>query len=86
MSKQIFYSQCTLEKPTTSGTLRRVSYIPSKFAVLNKIIKVKEDDDTWNDGWTVTSVGNKVSEDLLPDSHAMIKSHRNATGDSMKKV
>lgn len=86
MSKQTFYSQCVLQKKSIDGLLQRVSYIPSKFAILNNIVKLKEEDGTWTDGWKVTTTGSKISEDLLPDSYSMIKSHRNATGDSLKKA
>lgn len=33
-----------------------MAWIPTKFAVLNKFIKIKKDDKTWEDGWEVIGV------------------------------
>jgi hypothetical protein len=84
------YCQCTLEKPTETGFLRKVTYIPAKFAVLGKVIKLKQTinpdfDDDWEDGWVVKNFGEAVDEKHLPDSHAEIKAHRRATGDALPK-
>lgn len=63
----------------------QTSYIPEKFAILNKIVKLKEDGE-WNDGWKVIAVSSlRHKDDDLPDSHAQIKWHRKTTGDSQKK-
>lgn len=43
------HTQCNLAK----GNLRDTCWIPSKFAVLGKIIRIKEED-----GWEVIGVGN----------------------------
>ena len=75
------YKQCTLKK----GNTQKVSWIPSKYAKLNKILKLKRG-DVWTDGWEVISVStNEVDEKILPDSHNMIKSHRKRTGDANPK-
>ena len=42
------YFQCSLKKRT--GTI--ISFIPKKFAVLGKIVKLKVN-DKWTDGWRV---------------------------------
>lgn len=67
-----------------TGHLTQVSYIPEKFAVVGKILQLKNDDDTWTDGWRVISAG-ALNEDP-PDAHAAIKQHRKATGDSAPKI
>lgn len=80
--KTVFYRQCHLEKPTYEGTYHTTSWIPEKFAVKNKIIKLKER-EIWDNGWVVTVVGTaRRSWDSLPDYHSEIKSHRRATGDN----
>lgn len=82
MSKTVYYRQCRL----SNGTARQVSWIPEKYAIKNKILKLKEN-GKWINGWKVDSAGTHLlAEDMLPDPHQEIKSHRKATGDSMKKV
>lgn len=45
------YFQCSLKRKT--GTL--VSFIPENFAVLGKIVKLK-DDGKWTNGWKVEAI------------------------------
>lgn len=73
------------------GIVSHTAWIPEKFAKLNKIIKLlikdKDGNEHWDDGWRVTFVSEySVSHENLPDSHAAIKGHRKATGDSMKRT
>ncbi len=49
MSTNRMHVQCRLVK----GNAHRVSWIPSGFAVKGKVVKLKEGDGTWNDGWVV---------------------------------
>jgi hypothetical protein len=76
------YTQCTLRKDNSYQT----AFIPTKFATMNKVLKIKDENGNWEDGWVVIGKGSTVDEKHLPDSHAEIKAHRKATGDSMKKV
>jgi hypothetical protein len=39
-----------------SVVIRKLAWIPEKFANLNKFIKIKKDDDTWEDGWEVVGI------------------------------
>jgi hypothetical protein len=80
-----FYCQCRLTKKIPTGQLELVSFIPEKFAVVDRILKLKNEDGQWEDGWRVHNVGSRVGEDLLPDTHADIKAHRRATGDALPK-
>lgn len=51
------YTQCRLEKPWQDiGSLVDIVWIPTKYAKLNKILKIKQEDASWDDGWTVTAV------------------------------
>lgn len=80
------YTQCTLEKYNNcGGRTTQTSFIPSKFAVLDSIVRLKDACGIWEDGWLVISVGATVDEDFLPDSHKAIKEHRKKTGDSLPK-
>lgn len=82
MSKKTFYRQCRLVK---EGRLFQVSWLPEKFAVVGKILKLRnEDNNEWDNGWLVTSAGdNRVDEP--PYADAMIRGHRKNTGDSLPK-
>lgn len=81
MAKNTKYRQCVLTKKMEVGIKQQVSFIPEKYAVKNKVLKLKNGDD-WENGWVVEHAGeNLVDEDLLPDYHDEIKKHRKATGD-----
>lgn len=81
-----YYKQCHLEKKTKESISSQVAWIPEKFAKAGNVIKIKNDDNTWVDGWVVKSFGEtRIEEDDLPDSHAAVKSHRKRTGDAMPK-
>ena len=79
------YKQCHMVKQLENGTKHITSYIPEKYAVLNKIVKLRDDDGEWEDGWRVISAGEAINEKLLPDWHKDIRLHRTNTGDSLKK-
>jgi len=82
MSKKTAYRQCRLQK----GNSHQMSWIPEKFSVLNKTLKLKNGDDAWDNGWVVKSVHGRREDDEMYDSHDAIKGHRKATGDSMPKT
>ena len=63
-NKELFYRQCILEKQLPVGYAQQVSWIPEPFCVTGKILKLKVD-DTWDDGWKVTSVSDKVSAKMV---------------------
>lgn len=70
----IMYTQCLLRKNNTE----QVAYIPSKFAKLNKILKISGDN-----GWIVIQIGQCT--DVVPNIRKAIKEHRKSTGDSLPK-
>jgi hypothetical protein len=62
-----FYKQCSLEK---NGCIH-VAWIPEKFAVVNAIVKIKEDNE-WNDGFKVIEAyQTKMSHKALQDKASM---------------
>lgn len=81
-----YYNQCTLVKSFNGGKITQVTWIPTKFAIAGRTVKLKNDQNVWVDGWLVESVGEKTPENLVPDAYDDIKAHRRATGDSLKKV
>lgn len=80
----MLYKQCTMNKKVGNSTIIKVSWIPEKYAKLNKILKFKNG-LIWDDNWIVVEVGQVLEEKFLPDSHKGIKEHRKRTGDSDKK-
>jgi hypothetical protein len=56
MKKETNYIQCALMRENS----HHMAWIPEKFAIIDKFIKIKNDDDTWTDGWKVVGVGDKV--------------------------
>lgn len=81
MSKKVYYRQCYLCK---NDNMFQTSWIPEKFAVLNKVLKLRDPDGEWDNGWVVRRVSQNRIHDT-PDSHKEIKAHRKATGDSLRK-
>lgn len=48
--KEIMYTQCKLRK----NNLHQMSWIPSNFAKVGKVIKIRDEGtDNWTDGWVV---------------------------------
>jgi hypothetical protein len=82
--KDLYYKQCKLTKKEGQSTYTQIAWIPEKFAVLNKVLKIKEVNE-WDNGWVVISAGERKLEEYLPNSHRDIKNHRKNTGDSLPK-
>ena len=78
------YHQCRLvRKLSGTSTVEQLRYIPEQFAALNKPLKLKLEDGTWQDGWIVRSVGSYTENP--PDWRKAIRGHRDHTGDSLPK-
>lgn len=83
----MFYRQCSIEKITPRGILKKVSYLPEEFSILGQPIKLRDENKIWDNGWKVIEVSStRVDEKHLPDSHKIIKAHRDKTGDTTPKV
>lgn len=65
--KPVTYKQCYLVKDLSSPTWKdhplgcpnlasRVAWIPSKYAVKGKVLRLKDEDGEWEPGWKVCSV------------------------------
>lgn len=73
------YTQCLLKKNNTT----QVSWVPKKFALKNKIVKLKIE-DRWDEGWQIIEVYTDANLTQTPE-HAF-KKHKGHTGDSIKKT
>jgi len=76
-----------LDRNIAGGSVRTTSYIPQEFAKIGRVLRLKDDNVGWVDGWVVECVGDVIVEgDQLPDSHKAIKNHRKSTGDSTPRL
>jgi hypothetical protein len=81
--KKTKYRQCELIKKTSEGEVRQTSYIPEKYAIKGKVLKLLKN-DIWDNGWLVVFAGDLIDEP--PDWKQAIRVHRDNTGDSEPKV
>lgn len=87
MTKTIDFRQCRLRKTNSpSSSTVMVSYIPAKFARVQSVLRLKQEDGTWIGGWVVEHAGAKINEAHLPNAHQGIKAHRKATGDTTPRI
>jgi hypothetical protein len=58
----MLYIQCILRK----NNITHVAWLPSKFVILNKILKFKDvETGVWDNGWEIVYVGQaKYAQDL----------------------
>ena len=76
----IYYRQCRLLR----GYTYLVTWIPEKYAVLGRALRIK-DDDRWADGWIVQDVWQRIPENEISHPPRLIRRHRDATGDSLPR-
>lgn len=74
------YVQCLLKKAAT----RQFSWIPKEFALLGKVLSVRDPGADWDTGWTVEEVNEQEISDV-PYTPKDIRDHRRATGDAARK-
>ncbi|WP_442511779.1 hypothetical protein SH528x_003507 [Novipirellula sp. SH528] len=87
MSRNVKYVQCAMRRDIAGGSVRTTSYIPQEFAKVGRVLRLKDDNVGWVDGWVVDFVGDEIVEgDQLPDSHKAIKNHRKSKGDSTPRL
>jgi len=79
MNKSDYYNQCELRKPTENGYQRDVSWIPSKFAIEGNVVKIKQEDGSWDDGWTVFAVHSKMKGEYVLGHERDYKRNRKAS-------
>jgi hypothetical protein len=70
-----------MERRIHEGVMVTVSFIPEKFAKVGEVVKLKNEDGRWTDGWVVKRVGQSTTF----DSKKAIRQHRKNTGDSLPK-
>jgi hypothetical protein len=57
MSKTTHYRQCLLQKRLANSRVEMTTFLPREFAVVGSVVKLRQDDDSWEDGWHVMHAG-----------------------------
>lgn len=70
--------QCVLVNAQDKTKRVKTSWIPEKFAVVGKVLKLKED-DVWEDGWEVVHVGSRLDSKTVNENSQLYKKHRSGT-------
>jgi hypothetical protein len=58
---------------------QQYAWIPENLAHLGRPLKLKNDDNTWDDGWIVVEVGVQQSEEYVLKHERDYRTSRNAT-------
>jgi hypothetical protein len=68
------YYQCLLSKGQFIEEYWTVAWIPEKYAERYKILKLKEDNGTWSDGWVVNTIfGGREESFVLKHERDFVK-------------
>ena len=76
---KVFYKQCMMERKIGDKTEKTTSWIPEKFAVKGKVIKLENrETGEQTDGWEVTMVGyrRKESKEVIERSQDYKKTRK----------
>jgi hypothetical protein len=78
--KTTYYRQCKLQKKISDGIKETTSYIPEPYCVQGKVLKLRDDNGVWEDGWKVifASEHRHTEEETNKNAHQWTK-HRQAT-------
>lgn len=79
MSQLQQYRQCRLIKKTMTGEVQTTSYLPEKFAVVGRVVELKNRQGDFEKGWTVVSAGELTAKSDLDINHNIGKKLWKAT-------
>lgn len=71
MKKETYYIQCALERKG----YHHMAWIPERYAVLEKYIKIKQSDGSWEDGWQVKGVASETRKSTA-EANAASQGHK----------
>lgn len=69
------YTQCIFQ----NGEKQTTSWIPSSFAKLGRVLRLKNEQDEWEDGWVVAEIGTTLSAEYVFEHERDFKSQRKAS-------
>ena len=71
------YTQCGLRREYKPGLFSNsVAFIPTKFAIKDKFLKIKNDKGEWENGWQVTGTGATFEKSFVDFIHQDAKRMR----------
>ena len=73
------YTQCRFQRPTGNGVQETTSWIPSRFAVVGRYVKLRLPNKEWVDGWKVISRGATASREETRERSQDHKNQRKAS-------
>lgn len=76
---EVFYKQCVLQKKSENSCSEQTSYIPEPFCKVGRILKLKDENGIWDDGWKVISAGERTPERLVELYSQSHKKNRKAS-------
>lgn len=80
MPRTVKYRQCKLVKKIPEGEKHQTSWIPSEFAVEGKILKLRDSDGAWDNGWKVAKAGShEVDHEEVNEMSQLHKRQRRAS-------
>jgi len=62
MSKELLFVQCELKRRHEDLDAYIIIWIPEKYAIKDKILKIKNENKEWVDGWKVIHVYNEIKK------------------------
>lgn len=77
MSKPKYYHQCKLQR----GNSTLVSWLPERYARFNKIVKLKQEDGSWENGWRVMKVFKVKWEGAFLEQYSNSYKHQRKVSD-----
>ena len=71
-----FYIQCDLVK----GNSKRTIWVNADKAIKGNLVKIEEDDGTWNEGWAVQEIYGepRPKAEVIHQSHAHTRQRRSS--------
>lgn len=80
----MWHRQCLMEKRTSKrgfsdAICGRIGWIPEKFAILNQVLELKEENGTWTNGWVVKQVGARKGSAEVHERSRDCKKQRKAS-------
>jgi hypothetical protein len=74
------YRQCSLIQDRGRATCQYVTWLPEIFARLGDVVRLRQDDGSWSDGWKIDFVGPwKLSEEHMRKASRAHLKQRNAS-------
>ena len=74
------FQQCLLQ----NGNTLRTSFLPRKFAVIGMLLRLRDRNGAWEDGWVVQRKFALV--EAAPDARRSVRQHEKSTGDALPRL